>query len=40
MTAAELYEILDQVDRRLDKQDKIIASLQAEIQRLYSRLKK
>jgi uncharacterized small protein (DUF1192 family) len=38
MTASEMYKILAEVDRRLDRQDKRIADLQAEIQRLYARL--
>jgi hypothetical protein len=36
MTAAEMYKILDVIDKRLDRQDKRIAALQAEIQRLYA----
>jgi len=40
MTAAEMYRILDEIDRRLDRQDKRIADLQAEIQNLYVRLKR
>lgn len=40
MTAAEMYKILDEIDKRLDRQDKRIADLQAEIQTLYSRVKK
>jgi hypothetical protein len=38
MTAAEMYKILDAIDRKLKAQDRCIADLQAEIQRLYARL--
>jgi uncharacterized small protein (DUF1192 family) len=39
MTAEKMYEILDAIDKRLTKQDRRIEALQAEIQRLYARLK-
>jgi hypothetical protein len=40
MTAAKMYEILDAIDKRLAKQDRLIADLRAEIQNLYARLKR
>jgi len=40
MTAAEMYRILDEIDRRLDKQDKIISVLQDQIRELCNRLRK
>jgi hypothetical protein len=43
MTAAELYKILDAVDKRLTKQDRLIAMLEDEIRdlfNLYNRLRK
>jgi hypothetical protein len=36
MIAAEMYKILDEIDRRLTRQDRLISDLQAEIQRLYA----
>jgi uncharacterized coiled-coil protein SlyX len=40
MTAAEMYRILDEIDKRLDKQDKIISALQDQIRDVYNRLRK
>jgi hypothetical protein len=40
MTADKMHEILDEIDKRLSKQDKIIAALESEIRNLYARLKR
>jgi hypothetical protein len=40
MTAHDLGRVLDEIDRRLKAQDRLIAALQAEIQNLYARLKR
>ena len=40
MTAHDLGRVLDEIDKRLARQDKLIADLQAEIQNLYARLKR
>jgi uncharacterized coiled-coil protein SlyX len=39
MTAHHLGRVLDEIDRRLKAQDRLIAALQAEIQNLYARLR-
>ena len=40
MTAAEMYKVLDAIDKKLAKQDKIIATLENQIRDLYNRLRK
>jgi len=40
MTASEMYRILDAIDKRLAKQDRIIAMLENQIRDLYNRLRK
>jgi len=40
MTARDLGRVLDEIDRRLKAQDKIIGALEAEIRNLYARLKR
>jgi uncharacterized coiled-coil protein SlyX len=40
MTATEMYRVLDEIDKRLAKQDKLIAMLESQIRDLYGRLKK
>jgi hypothetical protein len=40
MTAHDLGRVLDEIDRRLKAQDKIIAALEAEIRNLYARVER
>jgi hypothetical protein len=40
MTAAEMYKILDEIDKRLAKQDRLIAMLESQIHQLYARCSK
>jgi uncharacterized coiled-coil protein SlyX len=40
MTAAEMYRILDEIDKRLAKQDRLITMLENQIRDLYNRLRK